>query len=330
VSSLAGKRVLVTGAGGFVGSHLVERLVREGASVRAFLHYHSRGDWGHLEHSEQEIRDAIEVVAGEIQDGFSVARALADREVVFHLAALIGIPYSYRAPKSYLDTNALGTLNVLEAARSSDVERFVHTSTSEIYGTARYTPIDEQHPLQGQSPYSASKIAAEKLVESYGHSFGMPITILRPFNTFGPRQSLRAVIPTIVAQALAGEPVRIGSTEPIRDFTFVEDTVRAFLAVADTPSTIGATLNVGSGEGIAIGSLAELILDVADCDLPLLLDAQRIRPRSSEVLELRCDARRLHAATGWEPAVSLREGLQRTVAWMREQPPSPRTKVYAV
>ncbi len=292
MSSLAGKRVLVTGAGGFVGSHLVERLVREGASVRALLHYHSRGDWGHLEHSDHEIRDAIEVVAGEIQDGFSVARALADREIVFHLAALIGIPYSYRAPKSYLDTNALGTLNVLEAARSTDVERFVHTSTSEIYGTARYTPIDEQHPLQGQSPYSASKIAAEKLVESYGHSFGMPITILRPFNTFGPRQTLRAVIPTIVAQALAGEPVRIGSMDPIRDFTFVEDTVRAFLAVASTPSTIGATLNVGSGEGIAIGSLAELILDVVDCDLPLLLDAERVRPQSSEVLRaaLRCEA----------------------------------------
>jgi NAD dependent epimerase/dehydratase len=330
MSGLSGKRVLVTGAGGFIASHLVERLVVEGADVRALVHYHSGGDWGRLERTPQEIRDSVEVVAGEIQDGYSVARAVADRDIVFHLAALIGIPYSYEAPKSYVDTNVLGTLNLLEAARSSDVEHFIQTSTSEIYGTARYTPIDEQHPLQGQSPYSASKIAAEKLAESYACSFDMPITIVRPFNTFGPRQSLRAVIPTIVAQALAGDPIRIGSMAPVRDFTFVHDTARAFLAIARVPETIGATLNVGSGEGISIGALAELISDVVDSDGSVVVDAERIRPTSSEVLELRCDASRLRALTDWTPTVGLREGLELTAAWMREQPPSIRPSVYAV
>ena len=329
MTGMSGKRVLVTGAGGFVGSHLVERLVVEGADVRALVHYHSRGDWGRLEWTPQEIRDSIEVVAGEIQDGSSVGRAVADRDVVFHLAALVGIPYSYDAPKSYLDTNVLGTLNMLEAARFSNVERFVQTSTSEIYGTARYTPIDEQHPLQGQSPYSASKIAAEKLAESYARSFDMPVTVVRPFNTFGPRQSLRAVIPTIIAQALAGDPIRIGSMAPVRDFTFVHDTARAFVTVAGAPQTIGATLNVGSGEGISIGALAELILDVVDSDAPLVEDAERIRPASSEVFELRCDASRLRTATGWAPTVGLREGLELTTAWMREQP-SVRPGAYAV
>jgi NAD dependent epimerase/dehydratase len=330
MSTLSGKRVLVTGAGGFVGSHLVERLVLEGAQVRALIHYHSRGDWGRLEWTSQEVRDAIEVVTGEIQDPASAARAVADRDVVFHLAALVGIPYSYDAPRSYIDTNVLGTLNMLQAARSAGVERFVQTSTSEIYGTALYTPIDEQHPLQGQSPYSASKIAAEKLAESFARSFEMPVTVVRPFNTFGPRQSLRAVIPTIIAQALADDPIRIGSMAPVRDFTFVHDTARAFVAVASAPQTIGATLNVGSGEGIAIGQLAELILDVVESDAPLVEDAERIRPAASEVFELRCDASRMRAATGWEPEVSLREGLERTVEWMREQPPSVRPSVYAV
>jgi NAD dependent epimerase/dehydratase len=330
MSALTGKRVLVTGAGGFVGSHLVERLLLEDAEVRALVHYNSRDDWGRLERASPEVRDAIEVVAGDIQDGFSVARAVAGCDVVFHLAALIGIPYSYLAPKSYVDTNVLGTLNLLEAARAAGVERFVQTSTSEIYGTARYTPIDEQHPLQGQSPYSASKIAAEKLAESYAHSFGMPITVVRPFNVFGPRQSLRAVIPTIVAQALAGDSIRLGSTTPVRDFTFVDDTAHAFVTIASTPETIGMTLNVGSGEGIAIGRLAELILEAAGSDAPLVVEAQRIRPPSSEVLELRCDATHLRAATGWVPTVGLREGLDRTVASMRAQPPSPRAELYAV
>lgn len=330
MSRLAGKRVLVTGAGGFIGSHLVERLVLDGADVRAFVHYNSRGEWGHLESATGDVREAIEVVAGEVQDSFSVARAVTGCEVVFHLAALIGIPYSYKAPKSYVDTNLLGTLNVLEAARAAGVARVVHTSTSETYGTALYTPIDEDHPLQAQSPYSASKIAADKLAESYVRSFAMPITTVRPFNTFGPRQSLRAIIPTIMAQALAGGEVRVGSVTPVRDFTFVEDTARAFAAVASIPDTAGETLNVGSGRGIAIGALAELILELVDCEAQIVIDTERVRPETSEVLELLCDSARLRSLTGWAPSVGLREGLEQTLEWMRVQRPHPRTSLYAL
>ena len=330
MSSLAGKRVLVTGAGGFIGSHLVEALVSEGAQVRALVHYNSRGEWGHLEQVAPVVREAIEVVVGDIQDGFSVARAVQGRELVFHLAALIGIPYSYVAPRSYIDTNVLGTLNVLEAARAAGVERMVQTSTSEVYGTARYTPIDEQHPIQGQSPYSASKIGAEKLAESYARSFGAPVTILRPFNTYGPRQSLRAVIPTVMAQALAGGEIRIGSATPIRDFTFVEDTARAFMAAASAPGGEGATFNAGSGRSITVGDLAQLILEIVGCEGPLVCEQTRVRPRASEVGELLCDAARLRAATGWEPEVGLRMGLERTLEWMRETRASARTAVYTV
>jgi NAD dependent epimerase/dehydratase len=330
MSMIAGKRVLVTGAGGFIGSHLVERLVCEGAEVRAFVHYNSRNDHGHLEHLAEDVRDAIEVFTGEIQDGFSVARAVADREIVFHLAALIGIPYSYVAPKSYIDTNVLGTLNVLEAARANAVERLVQTSTSETYGTALYTPIDERHPLQGQSPYSASKIAAEKLAESYARSFEAPVTVLRPFNTYGPRQSLRAVIPTVIAQALSADEIRIGSLSPVRDFTFVSDTARAFIAAATAEDAVGLTLNAGNGKGITIGELVRLILDIVGSDAQLVAEEIRVRPGSSEVRELLCDATRLREATGWTPTVELREGLERTIAWMRDAPPRARAEVYTV
>ena len=329
MTPLSGKRVLVTGAGGFIGSHLVERLVVEGAEVRALVHYNSRGDWGHLETITCEARDAIDVVAGDIQDSFCVERVVADREVVFHLAALIGIPYSYIAPKSYIDVNVRGTLNVLEAARSTGIERVIHTSTSETYGTAVYAPIDESHPLQAQSPYSASKLAADKLAESYQCSFETPITTIRPFNTFGPRQSLRAIIPTIMSQALIGAEVRIGSAAPVRDFTFVQDTAGAFIAAASTPATAGATLNVGNGKGISIGELAEVILELVDSEASVICDPQRVRPEHSEILALLCDATRLRLATGWEPTVGLREGLERTVEWMRAQPPHPRAGLYA-
>ena len=314
---LGGRRVLVTGAGGFIASHLVQALLGEGAEVRAYVHYNSRNDRGNLERlPAAELRE-VEIVSGEIQDPFSVVRAVAGREVVFHLAALIGIPYSYVAPGSYVSTNVTGTLNLLEAARDAQVERIVHTSTSETYGTAQYVPIDEHHPLVGQSPYSASKIGADALAESYHRSFDLPVTTLRPFNTFGPRQSLRAVIPTIIAQALRGERVKLGSLDPMRDFTFVVDTARAFIAAAMSDGAVGHTLNAGSGQSISIGRLAELILELSGSDAKLIADADRVRPADSEVLELRADATALRELTGWEPQVGLRDGLVQTIDWMR-------------
>jgi NAD dependent epimerase/dehydratase len=327
---LEGGRVLVTGAGGFIGSHLVEALVSEGAHVRAFVHYNSRNDRGHLEQVPAEVAGEVEVVAGEIQDPFSVASAVAGCEIVFHLAALIGIPYSYQAPKSYVDTNILGSLNVFEAARRDGVHRIVQTSTSETYGTAQYTPIDERHPLQGQSPYSASKIGADKIAESYYRSMGLGVTTLRPFNTYGPRQSLRAVIPTIIAQALHGDTVKLGSLEPVRDFTFVTDTVRAFIAVATADGVVGQTLNAGSGQGITIGDLARLILRLSDSDAELVHDEQRVRPEDSEVFELLCDAGRLRELTGWRPTVGLEAGLEATIAWMQARQPAARIHDYTV
>jgi NAD dependent epimerase/dehydratase len=316
MSDLAGKRVLITGAGGFIGSQLVETVVRTGASVRAYVHYNSRADWAHLEELDPEVRASVDVVPGEIQDPFSVQRAVEGCDVVLHLAALIGIPYSYVAPQSYVETNVTGTLNVLEAARHHATERVVVTSTSETYGTARYTPIDEEHPLQGQSPYSASKIGADKMAESYARSFDLPVTTLRPFNTFGPRQSLRAVIPTITSQALVGDVVRLGSRTPVRDFTFVEDTARAFVAAATAPEAIGQVLNAGSGKGIAIGELADLILEVVGSKAEVVVDEERIRPEASEVFELLADATRLRTLTGWTPQTSLREGIERTADWV--------------
>jgi len=327
MSGVERRRVLVTGAGGFIGSHLVELLVAEGAKVRAFVHYNSRNCWGHLDGLGLP---GVEVVSGEIQDPFGVRAAVEGCSMVFHLAALIGIPYSYVAPQSYVSTNVIGTLNVLEAARSCGVERLVHTSTSETYGTALYTPIDERHPLQGQSPYSASKIAADKMAESYWRSFDLPVTTLRPFNTFGPRQSLRAVIPTIIAQALGDGPIRLGSRSPVRDFTFVEDTARAFLAAGISDATVGETLNAGSGKGITIGALADVILDLLGVEREIVTDDDRVRPESSEVFELLADARRLRDLCGWAPQVPLREGLERTAAWVEQHAASLKPDVYNV
>jgi NAD dependent epimerase/dehydratase len=310
------KKVLVTGAGGFIGSHLVERLVELGASVRPLVRYNSRNDWGLLELLPAAVKDQLEVVAGDITDPFGVARAMAGCQVVFHLAALIAIPYSYIAPSQYVAVNCSGTLNLLEAARQQGVERFVHTSTSETYGTAQYTPIDEKHQLRGQSPYAASKIGADKLAESYYLSFGVPVSTIRPFNTYGPRQSARAVIPTIISQALSSETIRLGSLTPVRDLNFISDTVEGFLKVAESPRALGEVINVGSGKSVSIGDLAQRILALVGGHPPIVTADERVRPEASEVMELLCDNRKAKELLGWEPKVGLEEGLDKTLSFI--------------
>ncbi len=323
-----GKRVLVTGAGGFIGSHLTERLVEAGASVKALVHYNALGSWGWLD--ESPVRGAITVCAGDICDRDSVSQAMEDVEVVFHLAALIAIPYSYQAPASYVRVNVEGTLNVLQAARERGVERLVHTSTSEVYGTARYVPIDEAHPLQGQSPYSASKIGADKLAESFHLSYKVPVVTVRPFNTFGPRQSARAVIPTIIMQCLTGDVVRLGSLHPARDLSFVANTVDGFLLAASAPEAIGGTFNLGSGQEIRIGELAQVIARLAGRSITIDSEAERIRPDKSEVERLLADTTQAQKVLGWNPAVNLEEGLKRTIEWMRANMKKYRPEVYGL
>jgi NAD dependent epimerase/dehydratase len=312
----SGRRVLVTGAGGFIGSHLTERLVEAGASVTALVHYNALGSRGWLDGSA--ALPAVRVVAGDIVDRDSVREAMHGAEVVFHLAALIAIPYSYHAPSSYVRINVEGTLNVLQAARELQVERLVHTSTSEVYGTAQYAPIDEGHPLQGQSPYSASKIGADKMVEAFHLSFGLPVVTVRPFNTYGPRQSLRAVLPTIVSQCLAGGPIRLGNLKPTRDLSFVSDTVDGFIRAAMTPGVNGAVFNIGSGTEISIEDLARLIAGLMGCSPRIESEEVRERPAGSEVKRLLADNRRAIAVLGWMPSVSLSDGLARTIAWIAQ------------
>jgi len=309
-----GKRVLVTGAGGFIGSHLAERLVEEGARVRALVHYNALDSWGWLDESAR--RAEMEVVAGDVRDRDSVQAAVEGAEIVFHLAALIAIPYSYHAPASYVETNVLGTLNLLQAARRAGVERLVQTSTSEVYGTAQYAPIDEKHPQVGQSPYSASKIGADKLAESFHLSFSLPVVILRPFNTFGPRQSARAVVPTIITQALSGGPVKLGNLAPTRDLTFVRDTVAGFLAAAAATEAVGLTLNLGTGRDVSIGELARLILARCGSGAEIVTEEQRVRPADSEVERLVADNSLARKVLSWEPRVSLEEGLASTIDWL--------------
>ena len=293
-----GRRVLVTGAGGFIGSHLAERLVANGASVRALVHYNALGTWGWLDQSP--VRDQLEVCAGDICDRDSVRQAMTGMETVFHLAALIAIPYSYHAPVSYMRTNVEGTLNVLQNARDLNVERVIHTSTSEVYGTARSTPINEAHPLQGQSPYSASKIGADKMAEAFHLSFGLPVVTVRPFNTFGPRQSARAVIPTIITQCLRGDAVRLGSLHPTRDMNFIANTVSGFVLAAECSEAVGKTINLGSGREISIGDLAQLIGRLVGKPIEIITDDARVRPEKSEVERLLADTALAQSVLGWK------------------------------
>lgn len=311
-----GKKVLVTGAGGFIGSHLTERLVQLGAKTRAFVHYNSMGSAGWLDHSA--LRSELEIVAGDISDRDSVQKAAEGMDVVFHLAALIGIPYSYHAPASYVRTNIQGTLNVLQAALAANVECMVHTSTSEVYGTAQYVPIDEKHPLQGQSPYSATKIGADKLAEAFYRSFGLPAVTIRPFNTYGPRQSARAVIPAIIIQCLNGEKVRLGNIHPTRDLNYIADVVNGFLLAVERPKAIGQTINLGSGREISIGDLAKLIIHLVGRPIDIESEEKRVRPDKSEVERLVADSTLARLLLRWEPTVSLEEGLKRTIEWIRK------------
>lgn len=324
-----GESVLVTGAGGFIGSHLVENLAAMGAHVRALVSYRSDGSWGWLDSSP--VKKDVEVVAGDIRDADSVTTAMRDCAFVFHLAALISIPYSYDAPMSYVRTNVEGTVNVLRAAHQLEVQRMVHTSTSETYGSARYVPMDEAHPLQGQSPYSASKIGADMMAEAFHRSFGLPVATVRPFNTYGPRQSARAIIPTIISQASSGSEIRLGSLTPTRDFNFVQDTVSGFIKAAEADGAVGQVINIGSGTEISIGDLAQLILEsMGKSGLPIVQEEQRVRPEDSEVNRLWAENRKAKEVIGWAPQHTLREGLEITINWVRHHLDNYRVESYVV
>jgi NAD dependent epimerase/dehydratase len=324
------KRVLVTGAAGFIGSHLCELLVREGFEVRAFVHYNSHGRWPHFEQMSTGTRQHIEIVPGDVADAGSVSRAVAGCEWVFHLAALIGIPYSYLAPASYVQTNVVGTLNILDACRAHNVQRLLHTSTSETYGSAQYVPIDEKHPMVGQSPYSATKIGADKLAESYFLSFGTPVTIVRPFNTYGPRQSQRAIIPTIIAQALKGPALKLGNLDPVRDLTFVTDTAAGFLAAARSEKVKGETINLGVGYGASVRELVEKIGKLVGHKLEVQQESERMRRAGSEVERLISNNSKARSLMEWAPKVDLDAGLALTLEHIRKYPQDYQPRGYVV
>lgn len=316
--NLSNKKVLVTGADGFIGSHLVEELVADGCSVRAFVYYNSFNSWGWLDTFPKELLDRIEVFAGDIRDPNGVRKAMDHVDVVFHLAALIAIPFSYHSPDSYVDTNIKGTLNVLQAARDTRCERILVTSTSEVYGTALYVPIDEKHPYQGQSPYSATKIGADRLAESFFRSFELPVTIVRPFNTYGPRQSARAVIPTIIAQLLSGATeIKLGSLHPTRDFNYVKDTARGFIALAESDRTIGEEINIASQQEISIGDLAQELIDQINPKAVIVSDDVRKRPEKSEVERLLGSNEKILRLTDWKPLYDFKSGIKETIEWFR-------------
>lgn len=317
---LTKQRILVTGADGFIGSHLAEELVRRAYNVRAFVYYNSFNSWGWLDHSPEDIRDNIEIIAGDIRDPYGVRRAMKGCDIVMHLAALISIPFSYHSPDTYIETNVKGTLNIVQAARDLGLEKIIHTSTSEVYGTAQFVPITEDHPLQGQSPYSASKIGADQIAMSFYNSFETPVAIIRPFNTYGPRQSARAVIPTIITQIANGKRlIKLGSLHPTRDFNYVQDTVRGFIAMAESKKSVGQVVNIGSNFEISIGETVKLIAEVMGADIDIETDDQRIRPKKSEVERLWADNSKARNLVGWEPQFGnkdgLRRGLEETVRW---------------
>lgn len=312
----SGRRVLVTGAGGFIGSHLAERLSREGAKVRAFVRYNSRNDYGWLDSFEPALLDRVEVFRGDLANPEAVANALDDQEIVLHLGALIPIPYSYQHPREFVAANVIGTLNLLEAARRIEIHRIVHVSTSEVYGTAVSVPIDERHPLRAQSPYAATKIAADQLALSYKDSFGLGVVVARPFNTFGPRQSARAVIPTIVSQALSRDQIELGATDPMRDFLYVKDTVSGLMCCARTEHIEGEVINLGSGSEVSIGELADLICRLVGREMPIIHSSVRLRPPKSEVERLLADNEKASRLLDWRPEISLEDGLRRTIEWM--------------
>jgi UDP-glucose 4-epimerase len=319
MKELAGRVVLVTGADGFIGSHLVERLVVEGATVRAFCLYNPQGSWGWLDQASSDVRKSVDMRLGDIRDQGFVAQACRGVEIVFHLAALIAIPYSYVAPESFVSTNVAGTMNVLEAARRHEVSRVIHTSTSEVYGTPETLPIREDHPLRAQSPYAATKVAADQLALSYFRSFGTPVTVLRPFNTYGPRQSARAVLPTILTQLIAGRTeIQLGRTDTRRDLTFVADTVDGFIRAGHRDKLDGQTIQLGTGRSVSIQELFDIALDVMGSSATVKLDERRLRPDPSEVLTLESDPQRARDLLGWRPTVSLEDGVGRTVDWLRE------------
>lgn len=316
MGSLSGRPVLVTGAGGFIGGHLVEMLVAEGASVTALVRYNSRNERGTLDWISPDVAAEVQVVLGELRDIESVSRAVKGSEIVLHLGAQIAIPYSYVNPRDFFEVNVLGTLNVAQACLAAGVQRIVHTSTSEVYGSAQQVPITETHPLEPQSPYAASKLSADKVMDSWHRSFDLPVVVLRPFNTYGPRQSARAIIPTIISQALAGDTLRLGSLHPRRDLTFVGDTAAGMLAAAMAPDAAGQTIQLGTGHAVSVGEIVQLVGELMGKELHPVLDEARVRPANSEVELLLSDPARARELLGWEPRVTLREGLEQTIEWI--------------
>ncbi len=322
-------KVLVTGADGFIGSHLTEELVKKGRNVKAFVYYNSFNSWGWIDTLPKEIKDEIEIFSGDIRDPNGVREAMTNADTVFHLAALIAIPFSYHSPDSYVDTNIKGTLNVLQAARQLETRRVLVTSTSEVYGTAQYVPIDEKHPYQGQSPYSATKIGADRLAESFYRSFSLPVTIVRPFNTYGPRQSARAVIPTIITQLLSGkEEIKLGSLTPTRDFNYVKDTANGFITLSEADNVIGEEINIATQHEISIGELANEIISQINPNARIVCEDERLRPEKSEVNRLLGSNEKIRRMTSWEPKYTLKQGIEETIAWFKDHMESYKTDIY--